>query len=113
MADTAAADPTIVELDFSDFYILTSGDVDAFAVNWTEMDEPPPFYVTVAGRRFAFNGLTFLVKGHGAPLPTWVREEEAAGHLVLFVERDDRLLCYVHDPAAIEDDEDEAAEAAE
>lgn len=107
MADTATADPTSVTLDFSDFYVLSSGGVDAFAVNWNERDTPPPFYVTVDGRRFAFNGLTFLVKGHGAPLPKWVQEEEAAGHLVLFVERDTRLLCYVHDPAATEDDEGE------
>ncbi|MDA0271386.1 MAG: hypothetical protein O2798_09515 [Chloroflexi bacterium] len=104
MADAATADPTSVGLTFQDFYILSSGGVDAFAINWTEQDEPPPFYVTVEGRRFAFNGLTYLVKGYGAQLPQWVREEEAAGRLVLFVERDDRLMCYVHDPAATEDD---------
>ena len=43
---------------------------------------------------------------HGAALPGWVREEEAAGHLVLFVERGPRLMCYVHDPAAVEDDDE-------
>ena len=41
-----------------------------------------------------------------------VREHEAEGHLVLLGERDDRYMRYVHDPAAIEDDEDEAEETA-
>lgn len=107
MADTATADPTSVTLGFEDFYLLTSGGVDAFAINWSEHDTEPPYYITVDGRRFAFNGLTFQVKGHGAALPGWVREEEAAGHLVLFVERGPRLMCYVHDPAAVEDDDEE------
>ena len=35
----------------------------------------------------------------------WVKEEETAGHLVLFVRRNERLLGYVFDPAAGADDE--------
>jgi len=102
MADTT--DPTSVTLTFEDFYVLTTGDVDAFAVNWSEHADPAPYHVTVDGKRFSYTGITFLVKGHGAELPTWVKTEEAAGHLVLFVERESRLMAYVFDPEAEEDE---------
>lgn len=109
--DTPAAnDTTHVEVTFQDMYVLSAEDVDAFAMNWTEREDPPPFYVTVDGRRFAYTGMTFLVRGYGADLPKFVREEEAAGHLVLFIERDSRLLSYVFDPEAETDEGEEAAE---
>ena len=104
----AAEHPTSVTITFADMYVLAAGEVDAFAINWNEEDAPPPYYVQVDGKRFAFNGLTFLVRGYGAALPRFVQEEEAAGHLVLFVERGTRLLAYVYDPEAeAEDDEAE------
>jgi hypothetical protein len=81
--------------------------VDAFAINWNERETPPPYHVIVDGKRFAYTGMTYLVRGYGAALPQWVKEEEEAGHLVLFVERADRLLAYVYDPDA-EDEDDEA-----
>lgn len=110
MTTETAPHHTSVSVTFDDFYVLTAEDIDAFALNWNERDAPPPFYVDVDGKRFAYTGLTFLVRGYGAALPRWVREEDAAGHLVLFVERDDRLLSYVYDPAAeVEEDEGEAA----
>lgn len=107
---TDAADTghqTTVELTMDDLYVLTADDVDAFAVNWNEQPAPPPFYVVVDGRKFALTGQTYLVRGFGAELPDWVKAEDAAGHLVLFVERDGRLLAYSFDPDA-ESDEDEA-----
>ncbi len=107
MTTETAPHRTSTSLTFEDFYVLSAEDIDAFAANWNEQPDPPPFYVDVDGKRFAYTGLTFLVRGYGAELPRWVREEEAAGHLVLFVERDDRLLSYVYDPAV------EAEEAAE
>lgn len=106
---TDAAHETSVELTMDDLYVLGADDVDAFAVNWNEEAWPPPFYVTVDGRKFAFVGQTYLVRGYGAELPDWVKSEDAAGHLVLFVERDDRLLAYSFDPAAESEDDDEAA----
>ncbi|MEX2032006.1 MAG: hypothetical protein WEA81_03975 [Dehalococcoidia bacterium] len=106
---TQMADPTSVTLTFDDFYVLTAEDIDAFAVNWNERPTPPPFYVVVDGKKFAFTGLTYLVRGFGAELPRWVKEEEAQDRLVLFVERDDRFLAYVYDPAI---EAEEAAEAA-
>lgn len=103
--EETGADPTRVSLSFDDFYVLTSGDIEAFAVNWNDHPNPPPYYVHVDGRRFAYTGLTFLVRGHGAELPDWVRAEEEQDHLVLFAEREDRLLAYVFDPAAVVEDE--------
>lgn len=109
MTTETAPHRTSVSLTFEDFYVLTAEDIDAFAVDWNEQPDPPPFYVEVDGKRFAYTGLTFLVRGYGAELPKWVREEEAAGHLVLFVERGSRLLSYVYDPTA-EAEEEAAAE---
>ena len=109
--NTIAEDATITEATFDDLYVLTADDVDAFALNWNEEPTPPPYYVVVNGKRFGYTGLTYLVRGYGAALPRWVKEEEAAGRLAMFVERDDRLLAYVYDPEA--EAEAEAAEAAE
>lgn len=97
---TAPADSTEVTLTFEDSYVLSTEDVDAFAFNWNDEPEPPPYYVNVDGHRFSYTGLTFLVRGHGAELPDWVKENEAEGRLVLFVERGTRLLAYVFDPSA-------------
>jgi hypothetical protein len=109
---TQMADTTSVTLTFDDFYLLTAEDIDAFAVNWTEHPTPPPYNVIVDGKKFVHTGTTYLVRGFGAELPRWVKEQEAEGHLVLFVERDDRLLSYVYDPAVAAEEAAEAAEAA-
>ena len=109
--ETTDAHETSVELSIEDMYVLTADDVDAFAVDWNAYPSPPPYYVTVDGKRFAYVGETYLVRGYGAELPDWVRAEDALGHLVMFVERDDRLLAYSYDPAADLPEEDEAAEA--
>jgi len=99
------ADTTAITLTFDDLFVLSTGGVDAFVYDMAESTVPPPYYITVDGRRFALSGLTFLESGHGAILPRWVREEEAAGHLVMFVRRNERLMGYVFDPAAEADDE--------
>lgn len=91
---------TEVAVTFDDMTVLSEGDVDVFVLNWNDTDEPPPYWVDVAGRRFGFTSTTFLVVGHRALLSDYVREQEAAGRLVLLVERFNRFLAYVHDPAA-------------
>ena len=100
-------DPTAVTLTFDDLGVLTTGGVEVFLYDANEDPNPPAYYITVAGKRFAFTGATYLEKGHGAVLPRWVREEEAAGRLVMVVRRTERLLAYVYDPAATEDDAEE------
>lgn len=93
---------------FDDMTVLSEGGADVFVVNLNGSDEPPPFYVDVSGRRFGFDGATFLIHGHSARLPQWIREHEGEGRLVLLGERDDRYLRYVFDPAEVMDDEDGA-----
>ena len=109
MDDTMTADPTATTLVFDDLFVLSTGEVDAFVYDMADSPTPPPYYITVDGRRFALSGSTFLESGHGAVLPRWVREEEAAGHLVMFVRRNERLMGYVFDPAAAGDDEGDEA----
>ncbi|MDA0301653.1 MAG: hypothetical protein O2822_03925 [Chloroflexi bacterium] len=105
MAETMTADPTAITLTFDDLFILSTGDVDAFVYDMGEAQVPPPYYIAVDGRRFVLTGTTFLESGHGAVLPRWVREHEAEGRLAMFVRRNERLMGYVHDPAAPEDEE--------
>lgn len=97
-----------VDVSFDDMGVLVDENlgVEAFILDWNLDPAPPPFYLNVADRRFAYSGETLLVKGHGAKFGRIVQEHEAAGRLALFVERAGRLLIYVHDPAATEDDEE-------
>ena len=97
---------------FDDMTVLSEGGADVFVVNLNNREEAPPYYVTVNGRRFSFTGDTFLIQGHSAVMPAWVREHEAEGRLVLLGERDDRYVRYVHDPHEIEDVEEETEEEA-
>ena len=105
MAQISTADPTSMSVTFDELYVLESGGVDCFVLDWNDAPALPAYYITVDGRRFGYTGATYLVKGHGAQLPQWVQAEEAAGRLTMFVERDGRLMAYVHDPSAVEDDE--------
>ncbi len=108
MTNETAATSEALSVDFGDLYVLDTEDVEVFVLDLNGRDEVPPFYIDVDGRRFAFTAATFLLVGHGAALPDYVRAEEAEGRLALFGERDDRLLIYSHDPnAAVEDDEEE------
>ena len=91
---------TELSVGFEDMTVLTTEGVEVFTLDMNPLEDVPPLYVDVHGRRFAFSGTTFPVHGHGAPLPDFVREHEAAGHLVLFGERGSRYYGYVHDPAA-------------
>jgi hypothetical protein len=96
-----------LEVDYSDFEILSTEGTDLFVLDLNRRGIVPPYFVVVDGRRFHLQRDTFQTVGHGAQLPEFVREQEAAGRLVLLAERGERYLVYLHDPAA------EAAEAAE
>jgi hypothetical protein len=93
--------------------VLSEDDLELFVLNLEDDPDLPPFYVDVAGRRFAYSSATFPVKGHGATMPPFVRDQEAAGNLVLLVERSGRYMAYVYDPNAVYDDEDDAEQAEE
>ncbi len=97
-----------VDVTFDQMGVLSDDEgSEAFILDWNLEDAPPPYYLSVEGRRFSYTGETLLVKGHGALFGRIVREHEAAGRLAMFVERAGRLLIYVHDPSAQDDDEDE------
>jgi len=98
--------PTELAVGFDDMTVLSEGGVDVFLLDWVQADDVPPYYIDVAGRRFAYTAQTFLTKGHSAQLPDYVRAQEAEGKLVILVEREGRYMAYVHDPnAPVEDEE--------
>lgn len=97
--------PTELAVTFDEMTVLTEEGVDVFVLNLDAEEDVPPFYIDVAGRRFAYTGATFLVKGHSALLPRFLREEEAAGRIVILGERDERYYAYVHDAAAPADED--------
>lgn len=102
-------DPTRLEVEFADLYVLATGGVDVFVLNWNEEPSPPPFTIFVSGNQFSYQGHTYLVNGHGAILPQWVAEQELAGKLVMFVEREGRLMAY----ATVTEDESEEESGSE
>lgn len=96
-----------VDVSFDDMGVLEDeSGTQAFILDWNLDEAPPAYYLNVEGRRFSYTGETLLVKGHGAKFGRIVREHEAAGRLAVFVERAGRLLIYVHDPAAPDDDDE-------
>ncbi len=99
---------TELALGFDDLDVLEEDGIEVFVLNMNESPDVPPYYVDVAGRRFSYSGVTFLVRGHSAALPGFVRDHEAAGRLTLMVERNSRYIAYVYDPTAIAEDDDEA-----
>ncbi len=100
-----------VEVGFDALDLLTDDGVELFVLSLNERAAPPPYYVTAEGRRFHYSGETFLLQGRGAELPRYVAAREEEGVLVLLVERFDRYLAYIHDPAEEAEDDDEADEA--
>jgi hypothetical protein len=98
---------TELAVGFDDMTVLSEGGIDVFLLNMEDFEDVPPYYIDVAGRRFAYSSTTFPTKGHSAMLPDFVREQEEAGNLVVIGERGGRYLAYVHDPnAAVEEDEE-------
>ena len=99
---------------FNDLYVVSTNDVDVFALNLNTWEGPPPFYLNIEGREFALQpSNTYLVTGHGAALPTWIQAEEAEGRLTVLGERGGRYLVFSHDTTAVDEEEEEdGAEAA-
>jgi hypothetical protein len=98
---------TEVAVGFDDMTVLSEGGVDVFLLNMEEFEDVPPYYIDVAGRRFSYTAITFLTKGHSAQLPDYVREQEAAGNLVIIGERGGRYLAYLHDPTVVAEEDAE------
>jgi hypothetical protein len=104
----------MMTLAFSDLYLVSTEGGDVFALNLNEWDHPPPFYLDIEGRVFAMQpSNTYLVTGYGAGLPEFIQSEEAEGRLTVVVEREERYLAYSHDTAAVDEDDEKEASAAE
>jgi hypothetical protein len=104
---------TEIAVTFDDMTVLSEEGVDVFVLNWNDEEDPPPYYVDVGDRRFAFSSSTFQVNGHGPWLPGQLREHEAEGRIPLLVERDDRYYLYLHDPDEGAEEDEDVAEGAE
>ncbi len=91
---------TELAVGFDDLNVLTEDGIEVFTLNMNASPDLPPYYVEVAGRRFAYSSTSFLLKGHSATLPAFIRAHQAEGRLVILIERDNRYMAYVHDPAA-------------
>ena len=95
-----------IVVGYDDLELLETGDVDAFVLSLNEHQGAAPYYVEVDGRRFTLQRDTYLVRGHGAHMPAWIRAQEAEERLVLLAERNGRYLVYIHDPSASDDEDD-------
>ena len=109
--EQSTTDHTQLTIDFGDLFLISTGGIDVFALNWNQMDVPPPYNLSVSENEFSYQGHTYLVNGHGAILPQWVQQIETEDRLAMFIERDGRLLAYASEPIADESDENPVAES--
>ena len=59
------------------------------------MEQSPPYHEIKVGNQAYRYERSYPIKGHGATLPRFAREQLAAGKQTLVVERRDRFLVYV------------------
>ena len=99
----------IMTVGFGDLYLVSTERIATFALNLNGWNRPPPFYLSIDGRKFAMQpSNTHLVTGYGAELPQWIEAENDAGRLTVLVARAGRFVIYSHDPEADVDVDDEA-----
>lgn len=110
--EPSTTDSTQLTVDFSELFLISTGGIDVFALNWNQMDAPPPYSLSISENEFSYQGHTYLVNGHGAILPQWVQQTETENRLAMFVERDGRLLAYASEPTAETSPADSDAESA-
>jgi hypothetical protein len=63
-------------------------------VRLTQAEAPPFHQVKVGGQTYQYEK-SYPIKGHGATLPRFVREQMGAGRKPLLVERPTRYLVYL------------------
>jgi hypothetical protein len=59
------------------------------------MGQPPPYHELKVGNQAYRYERSYPIKGHGATLPKFVREQLVAGKQTLVVERRERFLVYL------------------
>jgi hypothetical protein len=105
----------ILELDDTELETLP---LDGMEVARIRVHGPPPFTEARLGERDYRYERSFPVRGHGANLPNFLREQMDAGRTPLVLERENRFLIYLDVAAEAADaseggEAEEAAEAAE
>ena len=99
----------MLELDETELEPLA---LDGMEVPRIRVYGPPPFTEARLGSHDYRYERSFPVKGHGANLPNFIREQMAAGRIPLVLERENRFLIYL-DVQAEAEPEPESAEAEE
>jgi hypothetical protein len=69
--------------------------LDGMEVARIRVHGPPPFSQTKLGEQEYRYERSFPVKGHGASLPNFIREQVAEGKTPLVLERENRFYVYL------------------
>ena len=82
----------MLELDET---LLETLPLDGMEVPRIHVYGPPPFTQAMLNGQEYHYERSFPVKGHGAKLPTFLREQMDAGKTPLILERENRFLVYL------------------
>jgi hypothetical protein len=83
----------VLELDESQLELLP---LDGLEVPRIRLHGSAPFTLARLGEQEYQYERSFPVKGHGAKLPNFIREQMAAGKTPLVIERDTRFYIYLN-----------------
>jgi hypothetical protein len=86
------AGTALLELDES---VLETLELDGLVVQRIHLHGPPPYYAAKLGDQEYRYEKSFPIKGHGASLPRFLRQQIEAGNTPLIVERTDRFYVYL------------------
>ena len=82
------------EFDESQVDPLPIDGMEVPRIRLTLSEEPPFHLVKVGGQTYQYEK-SYPIKGHGATLPRFVREQLGAGRKTLLIERPTRYLVYL------------------
>jgi hypothetical protein len=83
----------VLELDEMQLDVLP---LDGMEVPRIRLHGPPPYSEAKLGETQYRYERSFPIKGHGAKLPNFIREQMAAGKTPLILERDTRFYVYLN-----------------
>jgi hypothetical protein len=83
------------EFEESQLEPLSIDGLDVPLIRLTQ-EEKPPFYQVKVGDQTYEYAKSYPIKGHGATLPRFVREQMDAGRKTLLIERPSRYLVYLN-----------------
>ena len=82
----------MLELDEANLETL---ELDGLEVPRIHLYGPPPYYAAQLGDQEYRYAKSFPIKGHGASLPQFLREQIGEGKKPLLIERTDRFYVYL------------------